>query len=259
MGSEMCIRDRSSDYLPSAVVVGVEDSEIPEITIASPADGSTVPPDTDVAVWGLVTDVSGIDWMRVRVRRPGASGFDYWDGETWDSAIVWLDATLGSGDSWTLSGVDMGVSSNYEVHVRARDNAGNTSKTSDYPGSAFVVGVPDASIPEASIAGPADGSIIGIDDDVTVSGFVIDSESGVDWLRARVRRTGAAGIEYWNGSSWDTGIVWLDTTLGSDDSWTLTGVDMDVASSYRVQIRAKDNAGNTAKTSDYLPSDFVVE
>ncbi len=98
----------------------------PVVSGVVPSDGDVVAPGV-VDVSGLVSDSgSGVDRVRVLVRRTGVSPALYWrDGVGWVESWSWNRADLDGAGGFVLEDVSVVDGGSYELFVWAWDGAGN--------------------------------------------------------------------------------------------------------------------------------------
>ena len=128
----------SADNPRTGFAVGVADSELPVAEATSPANASSMSPNT-VDITGTAFDAdSGISRVRVRVQQLGITPRLYWNGNAWTESSAYPDATVNeNGTAWTLPGVDLTNPGNYRIHIYAYDNAGNIATSADNPRTGF--------------------------------------------------------------------------------------------------------------------------
>ena len=190
----------------------------------------------------------------------GVTQARFWNGTAFDSASTFLDANLSSdGTSWTLPGVVLDTTGSYRVRVIAHDNAGNVAQAAENPRTDFLV-VPDNIDPTAQAAVPGGGNPVTAPDTIEISGTAFDASSGVSRVRVRVQQLGLPDPSFWNGTAFTGTSVFLDADLSSDGtSWTLPGVILNTAGSYRIRVIAHDHAGNIAQAAENPRTDFLVQ
>jgi len=246
--------DPSSDTTEFTVTSA--DTTAPEISVGNPVNASTVLSNISYTVQGAVTDdISGIQSVDVSIRRLGVSPELFWDGTTWQASPVdiFLTATVNN-EEWSLAGVDLSVSGQYQAQLIARDFAGNETDTSENT-LLFSVSSLDTTAPNVSIISPANGSTTEANLSYTLQGTVTDHESGVQSVLVRIFRRDVDSRLYWNGETWQTSPANVyQTTILSDDEWSLPGVDLSENGQYRLQLLARDVAGNQTNPS----SDIVA-
>ena len=101
------------------------DTTDPVVSSVVPADGDEVSPGL-LTVSGDVFDAeSGVDRVRVLVRRTDVSPVEYWDGSAWVTAWSWNLATLDGAGGFELVDVPVVAGGEYQTLVWAWDQAGN--------------------------------------------------------------------------------------------------------------------------------------
>ena len=240
------------------------DNTDPTGEATNPADDSTITPEDNFTISGEAIDPSGIASVIIRVERRDVSPIEYWNGTTWQTESVFLDATnIDPDGDWDLEGVDLGEPGSYRVRLNITDNIGNTASSNQNPRTDFEVASDettesDTTDPTGEATNPADDSTITPDDNFTISGEAIDS-SGIASVIIRIERRDVSPIEYWNGTSWQTESIFLDASnIDTNGNWDLEGVDLGVPGSYRVRMNISDTVGNTATSNQNPRTDFEV-
>ena len=124
------------------------------------------------------------------------------------------------------------------MSVRATDVAGNLSDV--MTGDGILI----------DMTGPSPGSVLdGPDDDLVFTGS--DSSLTANWSDFQDLVSGVLGYEIAVNES----DVYPWTWIGDISSYTITGLDLDHAASYTVNVRATDNAGNVSAASS---SDGII-
>ena len=220
--------------------VAAADSTNPGAVITSPAVASTIAPaNTNVTGTSFDAD-SGVDSVRVQIQRLDTSPRQYWNGSAWTNAAGFVDASVSAnGSTWSLANVDLTNPGSYRVRLRAEDNASNLFTG---PFTRFTVAAADSTNPSASVTTPG-SSISAANTDVTGSAF--DADSGVDRVRVQIQKIDSIPRLYWNGSAWTTAAGFTEAVVSPNGAaWTLPNVDLTNPGSYRIRLRAHDNAGN---------------
>ena len=250
--------------------VASDDTTEPDTTdptgeATNPADGSTIEPDSSFTIAGIASDESGIQSVILRVERTDVSPIQFWNGITWQTESIFLDASsIDSFGNWTLEDVDLMDPGAYRVRLSITDNVGNTAASNQNPRTDFEVASddttePDTTDPTGEATNPADGSTIEPDSSFTIAGIATD-ESGIQSVILRVERTDVSPIQFWNGTTWQTDSIFLDaSSIDSFGNWTLEDVDLMEPGAYRVRLSITDNVGNTAASNQNPRTDFVVE
>lgn len=238
------------------------DETIPTAAVTFPAEGEFILPSI-VEISGVSSDDStGVDRVRVRIRRNGSTN-EYWNGTFWTTSAIYLEAVVAVGGNWILSEVNLSVEASYQIRIEAYDVAGNRATASDNPSVNFTVGdnngepiTDDTIIPSAMVIFPiAEESISA--GSLTIIGLSNDDDSGVDRVRVRIRRNGSPN-EYWNGGEWTTSAIYLETIVSADGNWELAGVDVSIEADYQIRVEAYDVAGNRATATDNPAVNFTV-
>ena len=131
---------RTADIPSSDFSVASSDTEIPFAQVTSPADGAIVnTAQQSISILASDND-SGVNRVRVRLRRLRTSPALYWNGNAWTSSSFWLEAKLSADNSaWTLTDIDLSTPADYRINLIVHDHAGNTARTADIPRSDFSV------------------------------------------------------------------------------------------------------------------------
>ena len=191
------------------------DTTIPNISITSPAGGSTLPPG-NILVQGTASDNpggSGIRDVRVRV-----------DSGAYGAATP---AAPGDWSTWSRT-VSITAEGAHTIVVNVRDNAGNFRTA----GVNIIVSSspPDTTIPNISITSPAGGSTLPRGD-ILVQGTASDNPGGSGIRDVRVRV--------------DSGPYAAATPAAPGDwsTWSRT-VKINQTGSHTIVVNVRDNAGN---------------
>ena len=239
------------------ITVGVADSVAPQLTIDTPANGSAISPQVK-DVQGIVTDdTSGVNSVLVRIENRGSNQSSYWNGNAYQSSVVWINASLEPNDIWTLKNVDFTATGDYRILLRAYDNAGNHANWSVNPRSDFTVVPTDSINPTVTITFPLDNNNIPVQ--VTnIEGSAADNASGINQVLLRIQNRTTTPFTYWNGTTYQTSAIWTAASLNANGDWIVPNVDFTTIGSYRILLRAYDNAGNHANWPENPRSDFVT-
>ena len=222
-------------------LVDVTDPVVSDVT---PADGDVVSEGL-LDISGTVTDSeSGVNRVRVVVRRLDGPTIEFWNGSDWVATYSVNSAVLDGADGFALAGVPVVAGGEYRLSVWAFDNAGNLSTVVESGGVRdFSVPANDVTDPVVSDVTPADGDVVS-EGLLDISGTVTDSESGVNRVRVVVRRLDGPTIEFWNGSDWVATYSVNSAVLDGADGFALAGVPVVAGGEYRLSVWAFDNAGN---------------
>ena len=236
------------------------DTEIPFAQVTSPADGTIVNAEQRSISIGASDNDSGVNRVRVRLRRLRTSPALYWNGDAWTSTSFWSEAKLSADNSsWVLSDIDLSTPADYRINLIVSDQAGNVARTADIPKSDFTVASTDTEIPFAQVASPADGAIVNTEQQ-SISIAATDNDSGVNRVRVRLRRLNTSPALYWNGNTWTNSSFWSEAKLSDDNNtWILTDIDLSTPADYRINLIVHDHAANIARTADIPKSDFSVQ
>jgi LmbE family N-acetylglucosaminyl deacetylase len=238
----------------------VVDLTPPVVTAAFPASSSY-----NAARWnagcatngicGTASD-SGTGVQKVEISLRRLSNNRYWNGTGFNSTTeLWFSATGTTSWAYTFAASSFPGAGSYTLRVRATDNSSNVatpvSTTFIYdntnPTSAVTFPVANASYTSATWnVGCATAGVCG-----TAS----DASSGVQGVDVSIRR--GAG-NYWNGTSFSSTTEIFFPAAGTT-SWTFAfpASNFPNAASYRIRVRARDNAGNvqspTTRTISFTP------
>lgn len=181
----------------------------------------------------------------------------YWDGDSWEDASSWLDATNPNGWatwSYNVTGLsddaeengEFSDGSSYTVTAKATDALGNYSTaqaTFTYDVSAPAVTIDDIADYVASLA--------------EITGTASDAGSGVVSVNLTIVRD--ADSTCWNGSAWITE-TWLAATF-TEGAWSYnsTGVGFENGKSYTVTAKATDDLGTVTDGADQPSDSFTLD
>jgi len=234
--------------------------------VLPPQSGVSVPSNGDVknalsTISGTSSDPNGIQFVTVKIQKDPSSGVPeqgyYWDGTDWVSGENWVSATNESGDGywggasepWSLSGVNWDDEIKYYITSRASDTAGNFETSLESIYFTYDVTSPtgvvlDPQTNDYKNWNPANWST----DEKGILGTAYD-KNGLSKVELVIKRD--PGF-YWDGSSWQNSIVWLQPgTTNQFQNWLSTGIDWQNGKNHRFWVRVIDNAGNkTAYNSD---------
>ena len=234
-----------------------EDTAGPVVRLVPELDGQTIPTTASYDLTGTAIDPSGVNVVRVRLRRLTSAGVEYWNGSSWGSSTVPPFVDLAADGSWTLPDVDLSEGGSYVVQMIARDVEGNASFAADNGVVQFEVGGQDTTGPSVDIVSPTEREVVSLGVTLTIDGTSSDA-SGVDLVRVRIRRSTASGLAYWDGSTWVPTSVWLDVVPDGNGDWQLAGVQNSEIGSYRIQLIGFDGAGNISPLTENLQRVVLV-
>lgn len=231
-------RDASGNTVSRTRTIGVADTVAPQVSIGSPADGSTQQPGT-LPVTITASDDGGLATVEYALVDP--------DG---GASPVWQPAQP-AGSGWTAwtGAVQLPPAGARDVRVRAVDAAGNVATA-----SVRVSPEPDATAPETEITAPAAGAVVTgpltiagtAADNIAVNGVEVSLRLGDDrWWNAATG-TLSTGSAVWNPAS-------ASAPGSAATAWTLAAGTLP-SGSWRLQARATDAAGLT----DASPSTRTV-
>ncbi len=140
-------------------------------------------------------------------------------GATWSTAwSIALTTTQTSVQTGTVVLLDISgffpTSESYDIRLRTEGKTGNNNSAVNYSWFDNVVldvtGV--NAPPTAIVTNPADGSNTGGSGPYSVTGTASDSDGTVTQVRLEIQRQDNS--QYWNGTGWQAGQVWLTPTNG---------------------------------------------
>ncbi len=217
------------------------DLTAPVSTISSPVDGSILESLSELI--GTSTDGSGSGISEVNLTIKRNSDNWYWDGTGWVATIEKLTAT--GTTNWAYSQLPVWTNGNYTVQAYATDMASNIETG---PSITFSF---DTDPPVSIIAYPLDASYQNVVDSIT--GTASDAASGVASVKVGLMRQSDG--KFWNGSSWDTPLIWHTAT--GKEYWKFTAVPPLVSgTAYTIWRQSVDNAGNSESP---LQTTFVFD
>ncbi|RLD18857.1 MAG: hypothetical protein DRI36_00390, partial [Caldiserica bacterium] len=182
----------------------------------------------------------------------------YWDGSAWLTTETWFECSpsdgfwSGSSESWyyniPVSSIPWEYGHTYKVHCKVKDEAGNVGLGGYYQ---FTF---DNVKPEGVIIEPEDNG--NYNDSLTkIWGTASDVLAGVKKVEIVIKRAAAGGL-YWDGSSWDSSLVWLTCDIWSS-SWTYTGCSFQDGEYHRLWLKITDNADNV-QTYGFTTDDDII-
>ncbi len=177
---------------------------------------------------------SGVALVQIRIS--DASTNRYWDGDSWEYAETWLNASGTTSWSYNTSGMSWGEGHSYTASAKASDNAGNIS-TPETDGFTY-----DTTSPTVTLNNIPDF----VNSLAQISGTTYDVSPG-ELDKVQVKLKNATDSTYWNGTSWVSTETWLDTTGTSN--WSYTMPTLTDSKEYTVKAKATDKAGNTSAVS----------
>ncbi|MEW6555741.1 MAG: hypothetical protein AB1349_00125, partial [Elusimicrobiota bacterium] len=206
---------------------------------------------------GTASDNRGLDNVKIWLRRTDIAPQDYWNGVGWADEeaaaddLEWQTAASnlpGKTTTWIYTGITW-VAGDYNLKTRATDDVGwleNSASTTT--GVNFKV---DISSPNSTVTLPVANEEY---NSITqLQGNATDDKSGIP----------ASGVEFWlqnitlGTTYWQTGVGWISqaspfwngATVVSPDTnntawyYNIANTNFTDGCQYRVQSRAKDNAG----------------
>jgi arylsulfatase A-like enzyme len=209
---------------------------IPKVSFSDPFNFNELVRN-DHAILGMAEDASGVDSVKLTIRR--ISDFQYWSGRSWQVDPIRVDAELTNPGqqltSWRYKNTPAVNSSDELVGVWARvyDDEGNYNPV--VPGQLMRF---DMDEPDTTILAPALGS--NVSDRPTVSGTSYDSRS-VLMMKLVVKNLDNA--QYWNGSAWQTD--WTSVLIPvSNGKWYYQLPSLPQGGLIYIGARGVDDSGN---------------
>ena len=243
------------------------DTQQPNSQITFPVDGGNYNTATFTGGCGTVagdicgtaadplknSSASGVALVEISVKQ--ASSTKYWDGIGFNNLTETFVAAATS-DGWAHWSYNFGTPAEgqYTIHSRATDAAGNVETSFDTATFNEVHLNIDNTAPSSLVGFPANGANLtstaynagcgGVTPDVC--GSATDpgtSPSGLDKVEVAIQR---ANGQYWNGVTWQGGIVW--NTASGTTNWSY-GFSPAADDTYTVTSRATDKATNVESPS----------
>jgi LmbE family N-acetylglucosaminyl deacetylase len=204
---------------------------------------------------GTATDGgTGVQKVEISFRR--LSNNRYWNGTGFSSTTeLWFTATGTTSWLFTFPASSLPGAGNYTIRVRAMDNAANVSAPVsttflyDNTNPAHTVSFPLANASYTTPTWNLGCATPG------VCGTASDASSGVKRVEVSVRR---GTTTYWNGTSFSSATeVFLPATGTTSWNFSFPASNFPAAASYRIRVRAVDNAGNiqgpSTRTISFAP------
>ena len=243
------------------------DTQQPNSQITFPVDGGNYNSATFTGGCGTVAgdicgtaadplkngSASGVALVEISIKQ--ASSTKYWDGIGFNNLTETFVAAATS-DGWAHWSYNFGTPAEgqYTIHSRTTDAAGNVETSFDTATFNEVHLNIDNTAPSSLVGFPANGANLtstaynagcgGVTPDVC--GSATDpgtSPSGLDKVEVAIQR---ANGQYWNGVTWQGGIVW--NTASGTTSWSY-GFSPAADDTYTVTSRATDKATNVESPS----------
>jgi hypothetical protein len=203
--------------------------------IIQPADGAVL--NSPPLITGTAHDDVAAAGAQVSIRK--LAGGYYWNGASWTSTPVWLNAAFSTVSySWSYAGPALTNGSYYIISARSVDTSGNWSAANP-----SVTVYYDAAPPVSAITVPAANAALVEYNGLAGTAWDADTAVGQVWLRlARL-----SDNQYWNGvlGQWTAAEAW-NIAAGSA-AWTYAGPPEAALTSdtvYAAVSRAVDTAGN---------------
>jgi hypothetical protein len=189
---------------------------------------------------------SGVLRVELSIRRVSTNR--WWTGTGYSSTTErWVLATGTTSWRYSLSSSTFPGVGSYAIRVRATDNSGNVETPAT---TTFVY---DTTNPSSTVTFPTNNSSYttttwnagcGVSG---VCGTASDAASGVQAVEVSIRR---GTTTYWNGTSFaSTTEVFLPATGTTSWSFAFPASSFPASGSYRIRVRARDNAGNVQSPS----------
>jgi LmbE family N-acetylglucosaminyl deacetylase len=198
-------------------------------------------------ICGTAADAgSGVLRVELSIRRVSTNR--WWTGTGYSSTTErWVLATGTTSWRYSLASSTFPGVGSYAIRVRATDNSGNVETPAT---TTFIY---DTTNPSSTVTFPVNNgsyttttwnagcAVSG------VCGTATDAQSGVQAVEVSVRR---GTTTYWNGTSFSsTTEVFLPATGTATWSFAFPASRFPASGSYRIRVRARDNAGNVQSPS----------
>lgn len=164
----------NQNWLSEHVVVSgvTPDVVAPQVSIAFPTEGQTIPFGVTLAVNGTASDNVALSSVEVRATKPDGSG-----GTTYAPATI-------NGNTWSFN-LPMTKSEYTRVVARATDSSGNQQWAT---ANIVFASAPDMTKPSVSIFSPASGSTV-FGQNLVINGTSFDGGSGIAYVEFRADGT----------------------------------------------------------------------
>ena len=236
--------------------IEISDQTQPSGLITFPKNSAFLEPGL-ISINGEATDnLSGVERVLVRAERRDVRPIQYWNGNDWTTVSTWLTASLTANDSWSVASVSVENPGEYSVRLRVFDKAGNQATSQSNPVHNFTV-VADTIPPTGETTFPPTDSSL-IPGTHNILGAAADENSGISHVLVRIEKRHTFPLEYWNGEAFVTESSWVRATLDGQLSWKVNTVDLNEPGTYRIRLRAFDNAGNQSRSSMNPVNNFLV-
>jgi len=234
--------------------IEVADLDAPTGSITFPENLNILEPGI-ITITGSATDnLSGVQRVLLRVERRDIRPIQYWNGNDWITDSTWLPAAL-SDNNWSAPGISVENPGEYSVRLRVFDNAGNQATSQSNPVNSFTVAV-DTIAPTGNTTFPANNSDL-LPATYSISGTVMDENSGVSQVLVRIEKRHTSPLEYWNGEAWVINSTWVRAAIDGQE-WIVPLVDLSDPGNYRTRLRLFDQAGNQSRSSMNPVNSFDV-
>jgi len=224
-------------------------------TISNPSsDGQVLPCATTISGAATDTGGAGFDSVNIALQDTNTNRFLDWNTGLFTAGLKTTQANL---TNTSLSSTDWGVNvalppGDYRVNVSVVDNAGNVrvnaAGNTAWTRTDFIVnvGAADTFDPTVTITNPASSGSV-IPGSTTLAGTAADiGGSGFDFVEIAIQDTADNKFLDWNSGLFTAGLKTspanLTNTTNTSTRWN-AAVALP-AGSYRINVSAKDNAGN---------------
>lgn len=236
-GLSYSVNDGDSDVSATTDDFALADTNIPDISNPSPADGVFVNDTSQTYTVDISDSGSGVNASSIVVTVSDADGTPLDSVGTDNGGVSYSDDTLTIDSQTYADGV-------VTVTVDADDNAGNSA---DQFSSTFTV---DTNSPSVGIESPADGAVVQSQGEISGTASDENEVSSVD-----LTIENSSG-DTWDGESFTSTETTVATEYSGDGTWTYDSSSIDTDDTYTVSATATDVAENTA-TSDTV--DYTID
>lgn len=175
---------------------------------------------------------------------------------------LWEDTNVIQGGAWTFVTLDVTASFDltgaYDLMLGADYKNGNDNAAATYGWFDEVIldVVAGNAAPTATVTNPANGSNIGGPGPYSVTGTASDSDGTVTAVDVEIQRQDTS--QYWNGTGWQAGAVWLAATgtTSWSYSWAWT-TDLE-GTAVNVTARATDDGAATGTDTNATTVDSLA-
>ncbi len=231
---------------------GTPDTTAADGTITFPANNAQVLTGP-LTITGNATDNVGVTTAEVSIKRISTN--QWWNGTGWQTNFKWVPASVtnpgATSTGWTY-GFTPPATGSYQVSVRAGDAAANYDATgrstpsTSSPASTRRPPTGPSTVPSANQSFPRAP--------IAFSGSATDNV-GVTKVQLAVKNR--TTNQWWNGTAFVTGFRWFTTATlgtpgGATTTWSYTWTPPATGTSFALQIRAEDAAGNFDQTQPFV-------